>query len=445
MEAHELFTEMYHTYGTYVNNDKMVPSIVDGLLPVHRRLLTTLHLVARNKYVKTAKVLGECMGRFHPHSEPKSSAEWLVQNKLADGNGQWGTKLGVESIGCAAPRYTKIKASGFIEKLAFEYINYCEWVMGEVEEKEPANLPTMVPICLIGLYEINSIGFGIKTTMPTYCYKDLLQRTLFLVGKRRRLNISPTMEGCTILNSKTENEDFLTGKINSIKGTGTFKIDTLNKRVYVNGWNTRQTFQTLLKKIDSYKQWGLLSNNNITYIDESSDKKGTNIRFEVNRGRNIADYFDKICESVEECLKFENTYDLYCVGLDGVVIKPTIDDMLLHAYNHYCQVVLKYLNDTIQKIDDSINELNVLEKIKPHISAVCTKKISIDDMINELSKKSGVVDTTSIKNIVDKYKIRKMLTLSTDTNNLKNEILELKKHLNKFDDYIVSKYKELLN
>jgi len=438
MDAHKIFTELYHNYGSYVNKEKMIPSIVDGLLPVHRRLLTTLHLVAKNKYVKTAKVLGECMGRFHPHSEPKSSAEWLVQNELATGSGQWGTKLGVESIECAAPRYTKIKASDFVENLAFKYINYCKWEMGEVDEKEPVNLPTMIPICLLCKYEINSIGFGIKATIPNYEYKDLIQRLLFLLGKRRRLTIVPKMVGCEITSTKEELEDFLIGKNNVIRGVGTFSIDKLNKRVYINGWNTRLTFQTLLKRIDSYKKWDLLSNNNITYIDESSDKKGTNIRFEVNRGRNIEDYFNKLCECVTECLKYENTYDVYCVDESGSVIKPSIDDMLLKAYNHFASVLKVYLNDNIIKLTDVIEELNSIEKIKPHLS-ICTHKSDVDTMVTTLSNKSGVNEDV-LKTILDKYKIKKLFTVSTDTTNIKNEIQKLKNDLKNFDSFVLGEY-----
>jgi DNA gyrase/topoisomerase IV subunit A len=313
--------------------------------------------------------------------------------------------------------------------------------MGELDEEEPEVLPTMIPLCFLPKYETVSIAFGLRTEIPTYDLKDLKKRLLYLIKQGKKVVISPKMVGCKVLSTDNELESFLKGELKVIKGTGIYEIDELNKRVYIKGWNPRQTFPTLLKKIDSYKGWNILGS--VSYIDESNDEDHTCIRLEVCRGRNINEYFDKLKESVIECLKFENNYNIACVDRSGEIVQPSIDVMLLNTYMFYKEIVKIHLTDNIKQLNDKIVELDIISRIRPHLSVVSIKNKPEDDLISELSKLSNISDIGLLKKIMDKFKIRKLLSISTDITSIKNEITTLTNNLNNIDDFVVNQYKEL--
>ena len=136
--------DKYKLYGKYTNTDKMLPSIVDGLLPVHRRVLVVLHSIAAKSKMKTATVIGELVGKYHPHETGIGPATWAVNNKFAIGYGQWGSDIGVEEIEPAAPRYTEMKADPFIEDNVMNLVKYVDWEVNEMDFDEPNHLPTIL-------------------------------------------------------------------------------------------------------------------------------------------------------------------------------------------------------------------------------------------------------------------------------------------------------------
>jgi len=139
--------ELYKSYGRYVNTSKMVPSLQDGLIPVWRRLLLGAHTIAKD-FTKTVAVFGHVIRHWHPHSENlTSTAAQLVDNEFLEGKGNWGSKIGIEPMECAAPRYTSIKISNKIESLCFKYIDSVDWVTDELDP-EPIYLPTLLPLCI---------------------------------------------------------------------------------------------------------------------------------------------------------------------------------------------------------------------------------------------------------------------------------------------------------
>ncbi|MCK9439350.1 MAG: DNA gyrase subunit A [Candidatus Caldatribacteriota bacterium] len=66
---HKIIPVFYSEYGRYINRFRAIPSYIDGLKPVERRLLLTLHEEAKNKFVKSARVIGTCLGKYHPHGD----------------------------------------------------------------------------------------------------------------------------------------------------------------------------------------------------------------------------------------------------------------------------------------------------------------------------------------------------------------------------------------
>ncbi|MCK5016479.1 MAG: hypothetical protein KAS32_05335 [Candidatus Peribacteraceae bacterium] len=432
---------LYASYGNYVIKAKMIPNIIDGLLPVQKRILLTAHTIARTSFVKTAKILGENMARWHPHAEALGTVMWCVHNGFMIGDGQWGSKTGTEEIGCAAPRYTNVKASPLIEELAFKLVKHVEWVEEELD-LEPKVLPTMLPFCLMPKYEVSSIAFGFRTDIPNYHPKDLIKRLQYLLGKRKKITIKPNISGCTILSDNKTCEKLLkTGK-GTIELHGNFDVDKKNKCVYIYGWNPRIKFETLFGRIDKYNKWGLISNGDIGYIDETEESK-TKIKFEVAKQRNTEIIFDKLVEAITESMKVSLNYNIIAVDNDGELQFPSVDTMLIGTYKHYKEILEKSFKASITDINTKISELNIIESIRPHIGeSKVLKEKDVDKVCKILQKLTGV-NQDAIKDVISKYMIRKLLTVSTDTAELKAELKELKKAVDNIDAVCNSKYKEM--
>ncbi len=433
---------LYKSYGTYVNQEKMLPSIVDGLIPVQRRLLLTCHQVAK-KWKKTAAILGECMARYHPHSEAIGTAENMIHNGFIDGNGSWGTRVGIEPTSCAAMRYTKMKSNSKIEEIAFKYIKHVQWVEGELDDKEPIAIPTMLPFCLMQKYETSLIAFGYRTNIPCYKATDLVKRLLYLLGQGDEIQIVPQIIHC----------DVLSGDFNKLLSLGRGKLDikghmqcdNKSNTVEVMGWSPRVgNFQSILNKIDKYKKWKLLTLGDVGFIDQTGKGGSTRIVFEVLKQRNIKTIYNKLVEAISESLKTSISYSLFVCEENGTTKLVGVDEMLLKTFNHYKQTVEEFTKASIQKLTLQIDEYNIVKLIRPYISeSIAVSNNDPDVAADYLATKTGV-DVDKIKAVIEKYRIKKLMSIQTDTTDINNKINDLNTQLSNIHIVCVQHYNNLI-
>lgn len=161
-------------YGEEVNLDRSVPDFRDGLKPVTRRLLWSLHTLGNQK-VKTARLGGETVGKYHPHGEASVYGALTTQVITATppimGIGNWGSLIDPPG----APRYTNVQMSPF-GKACFFDTDYLP-LMPKVDnydgkDKEPLFLPATLPNLLLN--GIDGIGLGLVTRIPAFTPKSLL-------------------------------------------------------------------------------------------------------------------------------------------------------------------------------------------------------------------------------------------------------------------------------
>jgi DNA gyrase/topoisomerase IV subunit A len=210
----DLVPSLYGEYGRYINETRAFPFILDGAKLVERRLLYSLYEVAKNSYVKSATVVGFCLGHYHPHGDVSlyGSLVTLVQNGLAIGQGNWGMNYGVDDNPPAAQRYTEVKTNPKILNLALEYINSVPYKKLEMDFEEPLFLPTRLPICLIGTTNYcEGIGFGYSTKIPVYTKKDLIKRLEWLLGgKKEQEPLIKPITDCTLISEDNDFRELLT-------------------------------------------------------------------------------------------------------------------------------------------------------------------------------------------------------------------------------------------
>ena len=178
----------YIDYAMSVITDRALPDIRDGLKPVHRRILYAMHgmrLGASGKTVKSAKVVGEVMGNYHPHGDAaiymslvNMVQDFTMRYPLAVGQGNFGN---VDGDPPAAQRYTEAKMSrlsaDLLRDIGKQTVNFVPNYDGS--SKEPTVLPTAFPNLLLN--GVLGIAVGMATNFPPHNLREIVDATTHLV------------------------------------------------------------------------------------------------------------------------------------------------------------------------------------------------------------------------------------------------------------------------
>lgn len=429
----KIIPKLYKEYGEYINSFRAFPLGIDGLKPVERRVLLTAYLVAKEKFVKSARIDGTCIARFHPHGGVYGTIVQLVNQGFLIGQGNFGCKFGVEPVGAAASRYTEAKMSKKTLDLAFKYINYVDWSLNDLGDKEPAALPTMFPLCLLGQDYTQGIGFGYRTLIPSYTIQDLYKRLLWLLGIRKYKPIIKPITDCEITSSPTELDSLLTTGKASIDIYGKIILDRKSSTVTLKSWPPGRRFESILNKVSKF-----LNNSDIGFTDISVND--TNIVFQVLKQRNTDKIFKSFVKNLKEAVSGKISFETIVVDKNQKVQIKSIDSLLLDTYKAFEEVnKIKLTKDNL-KLKSLIDEYSLLEKIRPDLSKeLSIKAIDINKTIERIAKKNGVTERV-VKNLFSKYTINKLLTIRVDINSLKKNISENNKLLKDLRPFVIKQY-----
>ncbi len=435
----KIIPSFYQRYGRMVNLARAIPLAIDGLKPVERRVLLSTYEIARDKFTKCAKIDGYCIGNYHPHGSVYGTVTLFVHQGFLDGQGNFGTDIGVDDCPPAAMRYTEAKLNKEMDNMAFKLIKYVPWIEGEMAgDKEPAYLPTMFPVCLLGKYYSSGIGFGYKTLIPSYKKEDLYKRLLWLLGKEKTKPIIKPISDCDILASEAELDQLLsTGKA-SIKIKGKYTLEPHLNKLILHSWPPGRKFEGLLGKFASE-----LNSSDIGFQDLSAQDQ-TRVVFEVlkQRSRDVIykDFIKKMDTTIVGTISFETLG--VNVDKDGkAFVSPmSVDSMLLNTYTMFKDVNKVMLEEERKNTFFQIDEYKALEKIRPELSnELRNKNIIIDESIKKISTKTLVPEET-IRSLIGKYRISKLLSLSLDITDLENKIKDYDNKLKKLDEFVLNQY-----
>jgi DNA gyrase/topoisomerase IV subunit A len=427
----QMLPKLYKDYGEY-SNYRNFPLDVDGLKPVERRVLLSAYKIAKNKLVKSRQVETYACGHFHPHGEAYGTLVQLVRQGFLIGQGNFGTNIGVEPIGAAAPRYTECKLDPKTIELTFKHINYVPWIDTEMNDKEPLFLPTMFPLCLIGKDYTQGIGFGYKTMIPCYEAKDLFKRLLWLNGKRKTKPIISPITDCRITSDSKALDQLLTTGKAKIDVEGIIQIEPRKNQVILKSWPPGKRFESFLNKFSKE-----LNENLIGFSDLSV--KETHIVFEVLRERNRDKIFKEFVEKLKESIKGSILFETIIVDIDRKVLLKSIDDMIKDTYEVFIAINKRMLNEKLLKLKEKYNNYKMLEKIRKPLSTCISKNYTIEETSLSIEK-THKVPKEKILELVDKYKIQKLLTLNTDTKDIVNEMNKTQLNLKNISEYVLEQY-----
>jgi len=423
---------LYKEYGEY-SNYRNFPLDLDGLKPVERRVLVSAYKIARAKFVKSRQVDAYTIGHYHPHGECYGTIVQLVRQGFLIGQGNFGSNVGVEPTGPAAPRYTECRIAQSTIDLAFKYIKYVPEIPTEMGDIEPAFLPTMIPLCLIGSEYTQGIGFGYKTYIPCYTFKSLKDRLLWLLGHRKTEPIPVPISDCIVTASPADLKKLLTKGKNRINVEGIIEENPKQNMVVLKSWPPGKRFETILGKFQSEMESGMIGFTDLSAVE-------TNIVFQVLRERNRDKIYNDFVAKLKDVLKGAISFEITVVDVDNKVLVKSVDDLLMDTYNMYSQMTEKMLNDEIVRITKVIEEYNLLEVIRPTLSECIGLRLNVEDTMQKIKEVHKLADIEPVRQLTVNYKINKLLTLEMDTNELTIQKNELTKTLTELDKFLIDQY-----
>ncbi|HEY4245096.1 MAG TPA: DNA topoisomerase IV subunit A [Kofleriaceae bacterium] len=235
----------YLNYALSVITSRALPDVRDGLKPVHRRvlyaMLHNLHLRPDAKHKKSATVVGEVLGKYHPHGDAsvydamvRMAQDFAMRVPLVDGSGNWGSLDGDEA---AAYRYTECRlapaAMELLRELDFDTVDMRANYDGTSEE--PVVLPARYPNLLVN--GSTGIAVGMATNIPPHNLREIVNATIALADNRDITHESlmkhvqgpdfPT--GGLLLNSKVELRQIYKEGAGTIRVRGEHRLEEKKK------------------------------------------------------------------------------------------------------------------------------------------------------------------------------------------------------------------------
>ena len=212
MNIEEEMKSAYIDYSMSVIVSRALPDVRDGLKPVHRRVLygmSELGVFSNRPYKKSARIVGEVLGKFHPHGDTsvynamvRMAQEWSLRYPLVEGQGNFGS---VDGDSPAAMRYTEAR----LQKIAEESLADIDKDTVDFQPNfddslnEPVVLPTRIPILLIN--GSSGIAVGMATNMPPHNLAEIVDATIAYIN-------NPEITGDELL-EYIKGPDFPTGGI----------------------------------------------------------------------------------------------------------------------------------------------------------------------------------------------------------------------------------------
>jgi len=370
----------YLDYAMSVIVGRALPDVRDGLKPVHRRVLFAMHEsnnVWNRPYVKCARIVGEVLGKYHPHGDSatyealvRMAQDFSMRYTLIDGQGNFGS---IDGDSAAAYRYTECRleriSSELLADIDKETVDFVPNYDGK--EQEPTALPTRIPNLLIN--GSSGIAVGMATNIPPHNLVEVVDAGLALLGNPdisidELIEIVPapdfptagiiyglagvhqgyrTGRGRVIMRARTHFEDMEKGNRQSII------VDELPYQV-----NKKSLLERIAELVNEKKLEG------ISEIRDESDKSGMRMVFELKRG----ELPEVVLNNLYKQTQLQDTFGINMVALvDGQPRLLNLKQMLDAFLKHRREVVTRR---TVYELRKARERGHILEGLAVALSNV---------------------------------------------------------------------------
>ncbi len=410
--------ESYLSYAMSVIVSRALPDVRDGLKPVQRRILYSMWKMGLKhnvKFKKSATVVGEVMGKYHPHGDSaiyetmvRMAQDFSLRDPLINGQGNFGS---MDGDGAAAMRYTEAKLEAIAEEMLFdiekETVDWRDNYDGT--RKEPSFVPAKLPQLLLN--GTMGIAVGMATNIPPHNLEELIDGIVHLIDNKNatieelvQFVKGPDFPTAGIIyNQKDIMEAYLTGKGGIVTRA---KADIVeNSRGMFSIVITELTYQTnkstLVEKLANLVKDGKIQG--IKDIRDESDREGVRIVIDLKKDG----FPKKVLNLLYKNTELQKTFHLNMLALvNGIEprilnLKSILEEYIAHRQN----IVTRRIQFELNKAKERAHILEGLKIALDHIDAVI-KTI-----------KSSKTKELAHKNLMKKFKLS---TLQADA------ILEMK-------------------
>lgn len=355
VQGRDIVSEMQNSYLEYAMSvivARALPDVRDGLKPIHRRILFAMNEMGirhNSKYVKSARVSGEVMGKYHPHGDAaiydsmvRLAQPFSMRQILVDGQGNFGS---IDGDSAAAPRYTEARMTKLAEEMLADIdkdtVPFVPNYDGSL--KEPSVLPTRVPNLLLN----GSIGIavGMATNIPTHNLGELCDGLISLIDKPE-ISIDELMQNIPGPDFSTYGEIYAGTGIREAYTTGRGKFVI---RAVASIEDRKNGFRILISQIpyqvnkadlvgkiaDLVKEKKI---DGITDIRDESNREGIRIIIELKANS----YPKKVLNRLYELTTLQTTFHINMLALVNE-LEPTILNLkeVLQEFIKHRQVVVR--------------------------------------------------------------------------------------------------------
>lgn len=370
-------------YSMSVIVQRALPDVRDGMKPVHRRILhsmNTLGITASVAHKKSARIVGEVIGKYHPHGDTavydamvRMAQDFSYRYPLVDGHGNFGS---MDGDGAAAMRYTEARMSKIsmemMKDIQKDTVDFEDNYDGE--EKEPVVLPARFPNLLVN----GSVGIavGMATNIPPHNLGETIDATLAIMDDPD-ITVSDLMEnyipgpdfptGGIILGRSGIRQAYETGR-GSIIIRSKVKIEEMDngkKRIIIYEIPYQVNKATMIEKIASLVREKVIDG--ITYLNDESNRDGVRIVIELRK--DVQEYV--ILNQLYRLTPLQTSFGINMLSLvNGAPKQMGIKETLQHYVDHQVEVTTRRTRFDLKKAEDRAHILEGFRIALDHIDAI---------------------------------------------------------------------------
>ncbi len=400
-----ILSQKYLSYAISTIISRSLPDVRDGLKPVHRRIIYSMYqlkLFNSSSYKKSARIVGDVMGKFHPHGDQAiyDSLVRMAQNfstriKIVDGQGNFGN---IDGDNPAAMRYTEARlqkyANYFFDGIEENSVNFKENYDGQ--NLEPEVLPSQLPNILIN--GAMGIAVGMATNIPPHNVVELID-ALKLILRKDKVSLSEILKiingpdlptgGSIILETNEKKEIYKYGK-GSFTINSQYQIEELKNGLY-QIVVTEIPFQ--VNKVKIIEQLANNINNKKLPLDDVVDESDENIRIVLRpKTRNInAKKLISLCFKLTDLsIKYSCNFNVLIDGLEPKQVG--IIEILSNFLQHRKISIKRKSNFNIEKLKKRLEILKGYQIVFKNLNSIIKIIRTKDNPKKELIKKFKLSD-----------------------------------------------------
>jgi len=395
----------YIDYSMSVIVSRALPDVRDGLKPVHRRVLYGMHELglAHNKtYKKSARIVGEVLGKYHPHGDSavydsmvRMVQPFSLRYPLVDGQGNFGS---VDGDSAAAMRYTEARMARISDLMLKDLDkNTCDFTSNFDDSlQEPTVLPAYFPNLLVN--GASGIAVGMATNIPPHNLNEVIDGVIAYIDKpastsadlMKYITAPDFPTGGIIYGYEGVKEAYLTGRgrvvVRAKANIETHKND--RESIIITELPYQVNKANLIEKIAELVRSGKISD--ISNIRDESDRDGMRVVIELKRDGQPAVILNQLFKHTQ----MQVTFGVIMLALvNGIPKVLTLQEMIKHFVDHRMDVLIRR---TKYELDAAERRAHILEGYIIALDNI--------DAVIETIKKSKDTETAK-QNLIKKFKL----------------------------------------